>query len=56
MQVPDALHVASLFEADDIISVPAMACRVLAKYIKELEEQNTELRLDVGAYRDQTGD
>lgn len=39
MQVPDALRVAELFEADDVISVPAMACRVLARYTKVLEEQ-----------------
>lgn len=38
MSVPDALRVASIFEADDIISVPAMACRVLARYIQTLEE------------------
>lgn len=39
MQVPDALRVAELFEADDVISVPAMACRVLAKYVQELEAE-----------------
>ena len=44
MQVPDALRVAAIFEADDIISVPAMACRVLAKYVQELEAQLAETR------------
>lgn len=39
MTIPDALRVASIFEADDVISVPAMACRILAQYVKELEEQ-----------------
>jgi hypothetical protein len=38
MNVPDAMRVAEIFEADDIISVPAMACRVLARYIQALEE------------------
>jgi hypothetical protein len=42
MQVPDALRVAELFEADDVISVPAMACRVLARYVKELEVRLSE--------------
>lgn len=41
MSVPDALRIASIFEADDIISVPAMACRILAKYVQYLEEQHT---------------
>lgn len=44
MTVLDALRVASIFEADDIISVPAMACRVMAKYIKELEEKLSDER------------
>lgn len=39
MQIPDALRIAAIFEADDIISVPAMACRILAKYVQQLEEQ-----------------
>jgi hypothetical protein len=56
MQVPDALRVAAIFEADDIISVPAMACRVLAKYVQELEEKVSELNSEVEAWRDQTGD
>jgi hypothetical protein len=41
MSVPDALRIASIFEADDIISVPAMACRILAKYVQYLEQQHT---------------
>lgn len=44
MQVSDALRVASIFEADDIISVPAMVCRVLANYVKELETQLAEVK------------
>lgn len=39
MKVSDALRIASIFEADDIISVPAMACRILAKYVQELEAE-----------------
>lgn len=42
MDVKDALRVAELFEADDVISVPAMACRVMLKYIKELEVRVAE--------------
>lgn len=39
MDVADALRIAAIFEADDIISVPAIACRTLANYVKELEER-----------------
>lgn len=42
MSVPDALRVAAIFEADDVISVPAMASRVLAKYVAELEAKLAE--------------
>ena len=42
MDVSNALRVASIFEQDDVISVPAMACRILAKYAKELEAQLAE--------------
>lgn len=37
MDVVDAMRIAAIFEKDDIISVPAMACRTLANYVKELE-------------------
>jgi hypothetical protein len=56
MTVDDALRVAAIFEADDVIAVPALACRILANYIRELEEQNTDLKSDIEAWRDQTGD
>jgi hypothetical protein len=36
MSVDDAIRVAQIFEADDIISVPAMACRILLKEIERL--------------------
>lgn len=44
MSVPDALRIASIFEADDIISVPAMACRILAKYVQELEAELARMK------------
>jgi hypothetical protein len=56
MRLEDALKVAEIFEADDIISVPAMACRILGKTVKDLTEQIVDLRLEVAAFRDQTGD
>jgi len=39
MDVADAMRIAALFEKDDIISVPARACRTLAEYVKLLEER-----------------
>lgn len=43
MTVADAMRVAEIFEADDLISVPAMACRILARYAKQLENDLAEV-------------
>lgn len=45
MTLDDAVRVARIFEADDVISVPARACRVLAKAIDNLEQQIVDLKL-----------
>ena len=42
MNTQDAMKVAEIFEADDIISVPAMACRTLLKRVRELEDMLLE--------------
>lgn len=47
MSLEDALRVADIFEADDVISVPAMAGRVLAKGVRDLEKQIIELKLQI---------
>jgi hypothetical protein len=47
MGLEDALRVASIFEADDVISVPARACRVLAQAVKDLTNEIIDLRLEV---------
>jgi hypothetical protein len=47
MTVDDALRVAAIFEADDVIAVPALACRILANYIRELEARTVKEINDV---------
>lgn len=39
LNVEDALRIAQIFEADDIISVPAMVCRVMRHEILQLRQQ-----------------
>ena len=53
MNLEEALRVADIFEADDVIAVPAMACRVMAKAIRSLEEQIVDLNLEVKKLNDQ---
>lgn len=38
MSLEDAMRVADIFEADDIISVPAMAGRILVAEVRRLQE------------------
>lgn len=47
MNLEDALRVAALLEADDVISPVAMACRKLAVAIRDLETQIVDLNLEV---------
>lgn len=47
MTVADAMRVADIMEADDVISVVAMACRVLVKYTRDLETQLAEKQTNV---------
>ncbi len=46
MNLEEALRIAAIFEADDVIAVPAMACRVMAKAIQDLSEQIVDLKLE----------
>ena len=49
MNVEDALKVAAIFEADDIISVAAMSCRVLRHEILQLRQQLEDSKLEMVA-------
>lgn len=53
MDLEGAMRVAEIFEADDIISVPAMACRVLLKAVKELTDQIVDLNLELKEYQNE---
>lgn len=43
MTLEDAMRVADIFEQDDIIAVPAKACRTLVAEVRRLQEENKEL-------------
>lgn len=44
MKLEDAMRVADIFEADDVIAVPAKACRALVTEVRRLQEEVKELQ------------
>lgn len=47
MSLEDAMRVADIFEQDDVIAVPAKACRTLVTEIRRLQEQLAQFQSEV---------